>query len=298
MTQGRSTATVEIEASGITVEAGSRWFGGSTEGVLRWRLPSSGHELLRALLWDEWLLDDHPGQTDCTTIEPDEVDGFDLDGGSEHPRRWADGSAASSGATDDHHSVRAWVRIEELDRISIHAEGREQAVDSSDALAEWLDHAFGPFELPEAFQEWELPDLASLGLVVVSHEPDPTVVSSAAWRMLIRATGLPAELRHEALDLNLVLVPPARHLMSVADRLAGVSRRVVPAADPFYVAVPRPGRGFGPCPGFARPTATQWSLAIEAANVWRARAEAPRTPRWEQGQPCPTLVVAPSLDPF
>jgi hypothetical protein len=208
MTQRMSAATVEIEASGITVEAGSRWFSGSTEGMLRWRLPSSGHELLRALLWDEWLLDDHPGQTDCTTIEPDEVDGFDLDGGSEHPRRWADGSAASLGATDEHDWVRAWVRIEELDRIAIHAEGREQAVDSPDALAEWLDHAFGPFGLPEAFQDWELPDPASLGLVVVSHEPDPKVVSSAAWRMLIRATGLPAELRHEALDLNLVLVPP------------------------------------------------------------------------------------------
>lgn len=86
--------------------------------------------------------------------------------------------------------------------------------------------------------------------------------------------------------------------MSIADRLAGVARRVVPVADPFYLAVPRAGRGFGPCPGFARPTATQSSLAVEAANMWRARTEAPRTPRWEQGQPCPTLVVAPSLDPF
>lgn len=298
MTQGTSTATVEIEASAITVEAGSRWFSGSTEGVIRWRLPSSGNELLRALLWDEWLLDDHPGQTDCTTFEPDEVDGFDLEDGSEHPRRWADGSAALSGATDDHHSFRAWVRIEEFDRISVHGEGKEQALPSLDALAEWLDQAFGPFELPEAFQEWELPDLVSLGLEVVSHEPNPTVVSSAAWRMLIRATGLPAELRHEALDLNLILVPPARHLMTVVDRAVGVSRRVVPAATPFYVAVPRLGRRFGSCPGFVRPSDSQWSLAVEAANVWRARSEAPRAPLWEQNQPCPALVVAPSLDPF
>lgn len=93
MAAKKSMAEVAIQASGVTVEAGSQWFSGSSDGVLTWNLPSGAEHLFRALLWDEWVLDDQPGQTDCTTIRADGIDGFDLDGGSEHPRRWADGSS-------------------------------------------------------------------------------------------------------------------------------------------------------------------------------------------------------------
>lgn len=298
MAAKKSMAEVAIQASGVTVEAGSQWFSGSSDGVLTWNLPSGAEHLFRALLWDEWVLDDQPGQTDCTTIRADGIDGFDLDGGSEHPRRWADGSSGEGFRPPANEVIRAWVRIDEIDSINVQTEADELEFDTADELADWLDRTCGPLEPAEAFQEWELPDFPSLGVRVISHEPDPDVVTSAAWRILMRATGLAAHLRHDALDLDLLLVPPAQHLMSVMDRRAGVSRRVIPAADPFYAAVPQSGRHFGACPGFVLPSPTYWSLAVEAAAVWGARSNSAKVPAWESARPCPVLIIEPSLDLF
>jgi hypothetical protein len=149
-------------------------------------MPQGCHELLRALLWDEWLIDLAPGEHDCTTIHPDDLDDFELDGASEHPAYRADGSPWPAPRAGSGEVLVGWVDIDRVDGIEVSSQAGASEFATVDELAVWLGMTFGPIEVPEAFQDWEVPDFAARGLIVIAQEPDPAIVTSEAWRMLIQ----------------------------------------------------------------------------------------------------------------
>lgn len=294
----RAHVEVRIDASGYAVEAGDKVFRGPTAGSLTWSMPQGCHELLRALLWDEWLIDLAPGEHDCTTIHPDDLDDFELDGASEHPAYRADGSPWPAPRARSGEVLVGWVDIDRVDGIEVSSQAGASEFATVDELAVWLGMTFGPIEVPEAFQDWEVPDFAARGLIVIAQEPDPAIVTSEAWRMLIQATGLPSHLRHTARQFDLVLVPPARVLVTFRTEAGAQRRRVLEVAEPFYAAIPREGQQFGRCEGFAMPTPAQWALAVGAAEVWANRGGSPVGGRWLIDRPCPVLPVGLSVDMF
>ena len=233
-TAGQPARRVTVEcAVDVLVEDETDLLRGAGSVEIGFDLPGSMPELLHFLRCDEWVIDDAGLDWQVDTVLPDDVS------------EWEDDGLTVVGELTT--GVGSGQRLRQLHGGAIETvtitEGRRRVelVPSVDAIVEWIEREYGPLRPPEAARAWVSPPSRRKDLFVDRADPDPSVVTNAAWRAQIRATGLPWRIKHGPSGMEMVLVPPARTYAGPPNRdwkpSDGPRGRMADVPSPFYIAV-------------------------------------------------------------
>ena len=256
-TNRQTPATLRVSCDiDVRVDDDSGVREGPAVADLIFNLPGSIDALLHFLRSSDWVMEFEDKDWNIDTIDCDDVGEWeetdsglslvepaesDSDDEEDHEDEDEDEENDGSPGGYSEQVLRCMMGVG-IAEAFVQIDGQETEIDSTvDGILAWLEQAYGPLQPAGVFAEWESPLSCRTDLEVVAAEPDPAIVTNAAWRLQIRATGLPWRLRHGPSGIEFVLVPPARGYFGPVNGEwqpgAGPRGRMGEILNPFYLAV-------------------------------------------------------------
>ena len=229
------TVTLNWDARVRSKDERGEWIGSALVPLV-FNLPASNQCLLEALRVDAWIIDEPRFGEGQVTIAPDDIGEWEQHQ-AEFGESDKDCDEIESLVCGRGVEILCQLRGECLDSIELNVDGSLHDFGTDvDALLSKLEELLGPLEPSDAFFSWEAPDKTCAELEILAMTPTVEEVPNAAWRLQIRATGLPWRLRDSKTEVEFVLIPPGDRWMQSSEEPGAQGLRQVKVPAPYYVS--------------------------------------------------------------